>query len=111
MTQPSSFSAPRTEGASKTNAKSARELVAELVERGGDPAALIEERDLALVSDSGLIQRAIAEVLSEFPDNIEKYRTGETKVMNFLMGKVMQKTQGKADPGAVRKILARELGK
>jgi Asp-tRNA(Asn)/Glu-tRNA(Gln) amidotransferase B subunit len=31
--------------------------------------------------------------------------------LNFLMGKVMQKTQGKADPGAVREILARELGK
>jgi aspartyl-tRNA(Asn)/glutamyl-tRNA(Gln) amidotransferase subunit B len=95
----------------KTNAKSARNLVAELVERGGDPAALVEERGLALVSDSGLIERAIAEVLTEHPGNVEKYRAGETKVLNFLMGKVMQKTQGKADPGAVRKILARELGK
>ncbi len=39
------------------------------------------------------------------------FRAGETKVINFLMGKVMRKTQGKADPAAVREILTRELRK
>jgi aspartyl-tRNA(Asn)/glutamyl-tRNA(Gln) amidotransferase subunit B len=95
----------------KTTAKSARGLIAELAERGGDPAVLVEERGLGAVSDAGLIERVVAEVIAEHPENVELFRAGETKVVNFLMGQVMRKTQGKADPGAVRDILARELGK
>jgi aspartyl-tRNA(Asn)/glutamyl-tRNA(Gln) amidotransferase subunit B len=95
----------------KTTVKSARGLIAELVESGGDPEILIAERGLAAVSDAGVLERAVAEVLAENPENVELFHSGEKKVLNFLMGQVMQKTQGKADPAAVREILARELGK
>jgi aspartyl-tRNA(Asn)/glutamyl-tRNA(Gln) amidotransferase subunit B len=50
-------------------------------------------------------------VLAENPENVELFRSGEEKVVNFLMGQVMRKTQGKADPATVREILARELRK
>jgi aspartyl-tRNA(Asn)/glutamyl-tRNA(Gln) amidotransferase subunit B len=50
-------------------------------------------------------------VLAENPENVELFRSGEEKVVNFLMGQVMRKTRGKADPAAVREILARELRK
>jgi aspartyl-tRNA(Asn)/glutamyl-tRNA(Gln) amidotransferase subunit B len=95
----------------KTTAKSARGLVPELIEAGGDPAALVRERGLDAMSDSGLIGKMVSEVLTEHPDSAELFRTNETKVMNFLMGQVMRKTQGKADPAAVREILTRELRK
>ncbi len=95
----------------RTTVKSARSLVPELVESGGDPEALVAERGLAAVSDAGVIERAVAEVLAEHPENVELYRAGEEKVLNFLMGQVMRKTQGKANPSAVREILARELRK
>ena len=98
-------------GNGKTTAKSARGLVSVLVEKGGDPVALVSERGLEAVSDAGVIETAVAEVLSEHPDNVELYRSGEEKVLNFLMGQVMRKTHGKANPGAVREILARELRK
>ncbi len=93
----------------RTTAKSARSLVPELVERGGDPEALVRERGLEAVSDTGLLESTVDEVLAAFPDNVEKYRAGEQKVVNFLMGQVMNRTQGKADPGTVREILARKL--
>ena len=41
--------------------------------------------------------------------DVERYRAGEKKVVNFLMGQVMKRTQGKANPGAVREILLRKL--
>ena len=63
------------------------------------------------MSDAGLIEKAISEVLAENPDSAELFRAGETKVINFLMGQVMSKTQGKADPAAVREILTREIRK
>ena len=40
---------------------------------------------------------------------MEKFRAGDEKVLNFLMGKVMQKTQGKADAGAVRELLVKKI--
>jgi aspartyl-tRNA(Asn)/glutamyl-tRNA(Gln) amidotransferase subunit B len=95
----------------KTTVKSARGLVAELVESGGDPDVLVAERGLAAVSDTGILEQAVSEVLAENPENVELFRSGEDKVVNFLMGQVMRKTQGKADPAAVREILARKLQK
>jgi aspartyl-tRNA(Asn)/glutamyl-tRNA(Gln) amidotransferase subunit B len=93
----------------RTTAKSARGLVPELVRRGGDPVALVRERGLEAVSDAGVLERAVDEVLKAHADDVERYRAGEEKVLNFLMGQVMRRTRGKANPGAVREILAREL--
>ena len=93
----------------RTNAKSARGLVRELVATGGDPAALVRERGLEAVSDSGELEAAVDAVLGEHPDDADQFRAGEQKVLNFLMGQVMKRTGGKADPKAVRELLARKL--
>ena len=90
--------------------KSARDLVAELTDRGGDPEALVRERGLEAVSDTDLLESVADEVIGANPDVAEAYARGDKKVVNFLMGQVMKKTQGKADPGQVREILARKLG-
>ena len=93
----------------RTSPKSARGLVAELVERGGDPEALVRERGLAAVSDASVLEAAVDEVLAASAQDVERYRAGEKKVVNFLMGQVMKRTQGKANPGTVREILLRKL--
>jgi aspartyl-tRNA(Asn)/glutamyl-tRNA(Gln) amidotransferase subunit B len=90
-------------------AKTLHEIAPELLERGGDPAALVRERGLEAVSDTAVIDRAVAEVLAQHPDHAERYRAGQAKVLNFLMGQVMRRTRGKANPAAVREILARKL--
>jgi aspartyl-tRNA(Asn)/glutamyl-tRNA(Gln) amidotransferase subunit B len=93
----------------RITAKSARELLPELVERGGDPAELVSARGLEAVSDSALIERAADEVIAAHPENAARFRAGEEKILNFLMGQVMKKTGGKASPAVVRDILARKL--
>ena len=93
----------------RVTAKSARDLVAELTEQGGDPEALVRERGLEAVSDAGLLESVADEVIGANPDAAERYAQGDKKVVNFLMGQVMKKTQGKADPAQVREILARKL--
>ena len=93
----------------RTSPKSARGLVAELVEQGGDPEALVRERGLAAVSDAYVLEAVVDEVLAASSKDVERYRAGEKKVVNFLMGQVMKRTQGKANPGAVREILLRKL--
>jgi aspartyl-tRNA(Asn)/glutamyl-tRNA(Gln) amidotransferase subunit B len=93
----------------KVTAKSARDLLAELTHQGGDPEALVRERGLGAVSDAGLLESVADQVIAANPDVAESYAQGDKKVVNFLMGQVMKKTQGKADPGRVREILLRKL--
>jgi aspartyl-tRNA(Asn)/glutamyl-tRNA(Gln) amidotransferase subunit B len=95
--------------AGKVTAKSARELVPELMERGGDPASIARARGLEAVSDDGVLETAAGEVLAANPDSAARFRAGEDKILNFLMGEVMKKTRGKANPASVREILARKL--
>ncbi len=93
----------------KVTAANARPLVPELLERGGDPLALVRERGLEAVSDTGLLESAVDEIIAANPEMVERFKAGEEKILNFLMGQVMKRTRGKADPGAVRRILARRL--
>jgi aspartyl-tRNA(Asn)/glutamyl-tRNA(Gln) amidotransferase subunit B len=92
-----------------TTVKTARALISELVQRGGDPVAWVRERGLETVSDTDTLERSVEAVLAEHSADVERYRSGETQVLNFLMGKVMRRTEGKADPAAVRRILAARL--
>ena len=66
-------------------------------------------RGLEAVADTGVLERSIDEVMAEQTQSVEQYRAGDKKLLNFLMGKVMRRTQGRADPGAVREILTRRL--
>jgi len=97
--------------AGRTTAKSARELLPVLVREGGDPAALVRERGLEAMSDAGVLEAAVAAAIAENAENVARYRSGEEKVLNFLMGQVMRRTGGKASPAVVRELLARKLAR
>jgi aspartyl-tRNA(Asn)/glutamyl-tRNA(Gln) amidotransferase subunit B len=88
----------------------ARSLLPELLERGGDPGALVRERGLEAVSDAGALEPVVAEVLAEQPAAVATFRGGDEKALHFLMGQVMRKTQGKADAKRVRELLLARLG-
>jgi aspartyl-tRNA(Asn)/glutamyl-tRNA(Gln) amidotransferase subunit B len=83
--------------------------VAALMQDGGDPEALVRERGLEAVSDTGLLEAAADEVIAAHAGVAAQVRAGEPKGLNFLMGQVMKRMQGKADPKAVREILGRKL--
>jgi aspartyl-tRNA(Asn)/glutamyl-tRNA(Gln) amidotransferase subunit B len=93
----------------KTTAQSARGLVPELVEKGGDPVAWIRERGLEAVSGGDVLARAIDEVMRDHAADVARVRAGEEKVLHFLIGQVMKRTRGKADPQAVRELLAARI--
>ena len=95
----------------RVTAKSARSLLPELLFAGGDPAALVRERDLEAVSDAGALEAAVAEVLGANPKAVASFQGGDEKSLNFLMGQVMRRTGGKADPARVRELLAQRLAR
>jgi aspartyl-tRNA(Asn)/glutamyl-tRNA(Gln) amidotransferase subunit B len=93
----------------RVTAKSARDLLGEILWTGGDPAALIAERGLGAVSDSGALEAIAEEVIAANAKAVAAVKAGDAKSLNFLMGQVMRRTQGRADPAAVREILSRKL--
>ena len=89
--------------------KMAKELLPEVM-AGHDPAALVQERGLAMVSDSGAIEAAIDAAMRADPATVEKVRAGNAKAMNALFGPVMKALGGQAQPEVVRQLLQQKLG-
>ncbi|MFT5822451.1 MAG: aspartyl-tRNA(Asn)/glutamyl-tRNA(Gln) amidotransferase subunit B [Crocinitomix sp.] len=67
--------------------------------------AIAEQNDWIQDSDEGAIIEIIKAVFDENPDEFERFKSGEQKLMGFLMGKVMQKSKGKADPKSASKLI------
>ncbi|MCB9358503.1 Asp-tRNA(Asn)/Glu-tRNA(Gln) amidotransferase subunit GatB [Candidatus Woesearchaeota archaeon] len=59
--------------------------------------------------DDSAIEGFVKEVISEQKENVSKYKAGEGKVLNFLVGQVMRKSQGKADAGKIKELLIKCL--
>ena len=91
------------------NSNTAKEVFAVLFEEGGDPAAIVEAKGLAQVSDSGSLEALVRRAMAENPASVEDYRSGKAKAAKFLVGQVMRLSQGKANPQLVQELLAREL--
>jgi Asp-tRNA(Asn)/Glu-tRNA(Gln) amidotransferase B subunit len=94
----------------RTTTAGAKALLASLVERGGDPAARLAEMGLEKVEDPAAVASALSRVLDTHAGEVARYRSGEKKLLGFLLGAAMKETQGKADPAAVRKALIEALG-
>ncbi len=89
--------------------KIAKEILPELLEQGGSPAAIVEERGLGMISDPAALTAIVAELLAAHPQEVEAYRGGKTKLQGFFVGQLMQRTGGKADPKLANQILVAKL--
>jgi len=90
-------------------AKNARETVLrEMLDEGRAPDEIAEAEGLGKTGDDEL-QQAVEAAIEENPDAVEDHENGEDGAINFLVGQVMQKTGGSADPGDVNQLLREEL--
>ncbi|MBT3388481.1 MAG: Asp-tRNA(Asn)/Glu-tRNA(Gln) amidotransferase subunit GatB [Desulfobacula sp.] len=81
----------------------------EMVKTKKDPEIIVKEKNLEQVSDLSELETMVLEVFSENPGEVVLYRNGKTKLFSFFMGKIMKKTQGKADPKIVTQMLKSKL--
>lgn len=93
----------------KINQANAKEVFARVVSEDAEPLSYMEQHGLLSLTDEGALQTAIDEVLAENPAIVEEFRGGKEKVFGFLVGQVMKKTKGKADPGTVNGLLRKSL--
>ncbi|KAK8511226.1 hypothetical protein V6N13_013645 [Hibiscus sabdariffa] len=89
--------------------KIGKEILFELLAKGGTVKGLIEEKDLVQIVDPVEIGKIIDKVISENPKQLEQYRGGKTKLQGFFAGQVMKLSKGKANPGLLNKILLEKL--
>jgi len=87
----------------------AKDVFAEMVASGADPAAIVEAKGLRQVTDSRAIEAAIDAVLTAQAEKVAEYRAGRDKLYGFFVGEIMRATQGKANPALVHELLRKQL--
>jgi len=92
------------------NDKLARQVLEGVLAGEGSPAAVVEARGLAVVSDDSALEAAVDEALAAQPDVLEKIREGKVQAAGAIVGAVMKATRGQADAGRVREIILQRAG-
>jgi aspartyl-tRNA(Asn)/glutamyl-tRNA(Gln) amidotransferase subunit B len=80
-----------------------------MFDTGEAPAAIVEKKGLAQVSDTGAIEKFCDEAIAANPKSVEDYKSGKVAALNALKGQVMKISRGKANPGLVGEILEKKL--
>jgi len=89
--------------------KIAKTVFDDMAQTGRAPEAIVREKGLVQVSDTGAIEAAVDTVLAAHPEETAAYKTGKTKLMGFFVGQVMKETRGKANPKRVNDVLRERL--
>jgi aspartyl-tRNA(Asn)/glutamyl-tRNA(Gln) amidotransferase subunit B len=84
-------------------------ILPEMYKTGKSPAAIVQEKGLAQVSDTGAIEKFCDEAIAANPGPANDFRSGKTAALNFLKGQVMKLSKGKANPAVAGEILERKL--
>lgn len=92
-------------GEGKINRTVAKEVFEEIFKSDADPVKYVEERGLSMVSDEGLLRSVIEKIVAANPASVNDYHSGKEKALGFLVGQTMKEMKGKADPGAINRIL------
>src|SRR6185436_2012008 len=93
----------------KISGKQGKEVLTEMFASGKPAAAVVAERGLVQVSDTGEIDRVIEEVIAASPNQLEQYRSGKEALFGFFVGQVMKASKGKANPKVVNERLKEKL--
>ncbi len=88
----------------------AKQVFEVMLETGDGAAKVVEDRGLKQTSDTGAIEKVIAEVMAANADKVADYRGGKDKLLGFFVGQTMKAMGGKANPAVVNEVLKTALG-
>lgn len=89
--------------------KIAKQVFEEMVKSGNKPSQIVEDKGLVQISDPAVILPIIDEVIAKNPDNVEKFKAGNSKLLGFFVGQVLKATAGKGNPKVVNQLVAKQL--
>jgi len=93
----------------KISSKIAKQVLSGMFKTGADPSHIIEEQGLIQITDTATIEKIVKEIISKNQKAIKDYKKGKENAFQFLIGKIMAQTKGKANPQIVKDILSKEL--
>ena len=93
----------------KIGSRVAKDLLVDLFGATSSPGKLAEEKNLLQLSDTASLQPVIDEVLAENPTVVAEYTAGKEASLQFLVGQVMKKTRGRANPSTLKELLIETL--
>lgn len=91
------------------SSKLAKKVFVEMLKTGKTPQALVKELGLEQISDEGAIVKIVEETLAENPQSIIDYKAGKDRALGFLVGQIMKKSRGKANPEMVNNLLKERM--
>jgi aspartyl-tRNA(Asn)/glutamyl-tRNA(Gln) amidotransferase subunit B len=91
------------------SSSAAQQVFAEMFDTGKSPAAIVQEKGLAQVSDTGAIEKFCDEAIAANLGPVADFKSGKAAALNFLKGQVMKLSKGKANPALVGEILEKKL--
>jgi len=87
------------------SSKIAKQVFEEMIISGTNPDKIVEEKGLVQISDPAIITPIIDDIIAKNPDNLAKFKAGNTKLSSFFVGQVLKATGGKANPQVVNKLV------
>jgi aspartyl-tRNA(Asn)/glutamyl-tRNA(Gln) amidotransferase subunit B len=87
------------------NRTTAKEVFGEMISGGGSAQQIVESKGLAQLTDEATLAEVAREGIGEYPAEVEKVRAGREGVFSFLVGEVMKRTQGRANPRLANEVL------
>jgi len=89
--------------------KIAKQVYEEMAKSGENPSVIVEAQGLIQISDPAKIAPIIDEIIANNPDNVEKFKAGNSKLLGFFVGQVLKATGGKANPKVVNQLVTQKL--
>jgi aspartyl/glutamyl-tRNA(Asn/Gln) amidotransferase, B subunit len=93
----------------KISITAGKEVFNEMFETGKDPEDIVKDKGLSQISSSDVLEKIVDEVLAANPKSIEDYKSGKLQAAGFLMGQVMKKSKGQANPGIAKELVEAKL--
>ena len=91
------------------SSKIAKTVFEEMLASAKAPEVIIEEKGLKQISDEGELGRIASELLAANPEQVEQYRAGKSKVIDFFVGQMMKQTRGRGNPAVINRLLKEKL--
>lgn len=95
----------------KISSKQAKDVFLDIVETNASPIDVANKLGIVQMSDENAIMDLVIEALNENPQAIEDFKNGKDRAVGFLVGQIMKKSRGKANPAMTSKLVIQELKK
>lgn len=96
-------------GEGRISSSGAQTVLEEMYRTGGDPSQIIEEKNLAQLSDAGELEKIVDAVLAKNEQSVADFKSGKENALKFLIGQTMKESKGKANPQVAEELLRKKL--